>query len=354
MKISKLFRDTNFNNSMLLGFYGGGNFGDELLLEVLLNKLYLENCKNVKVFNLNYIDFHKYHTSFKNTEIINLKSSKWKFLWASLLSRNIVVGGGGLWGLDFNFNVLVFSLYLFVMRFLFFKKVFLIGVGFYNSTTRMGRVMGWFSAKAANIIIARDAETFTNFSRISKNKVFLDRDIVFYLNEFVGENIGMEREVEEIRENFLENDDSMLNVLMVSRRFKKGKGDGYGDVIRSYVKNNRNVKITLAIMEPRQIDAHGYEGMKEIGDKFNARYFDFDFNPLAFYFFLKKYGNNLIIIAPQYHVQLVAYLAGVAFMPISYDNKCDELFKMLKIEKFYNVNKLKVGDIVDFVNSKKM
>ena len=56
----------------------------------------------------------------------------------------------------------------------------------------------------------------------------------------------------------------------------------------------------------------------------------------------------MIIVAPQYHVQLVAYLTGVSFMPISYDNKCVELFKILGINKYYDINEIKAEDIDDF------
>jgi len=348
MKISELFKTTNFNNSILLGYYGGGNFGDELLLEVLLHKLSLEKFKNLKVFYLGYVDFDKYHFSFKNVEVINFKKSKWKLFLESLHSENIIVGGGGLWGLDFNSNVLIFSFYLFLMRFIFFKKVYLIGVGFYNSTTRVGRLMGWFSAKAANLIIARDEETFENFNRTSKDKIFLDKDIVFYLKEFLNKNIEINKDVEKIKKNFPGIENGKINILFVHRRFKDEKNKKYLNAVENYIRNSRDAISRLSIMEPKHIDKLGFEAIKKIGDSCDVKYFDFDFNPLDFYFFLKEYGSNMIIVAPQYHVQLVAYLTGVSFMPISYDNKCVELFKILGINKYYDINEIKAEDIDDF------
>jgi len=37
MSVADLIKKHDFNESLLIGYYGGGNFGDELLLEVLLN-----------------------------------------------------------------------------------------------------------------------------------------------------------------------------------------------------------------------------------------------------------------------------------------------------------------------------
>src|SRR4029079_7172941 len=97
--------------------------------------------------------------------------NKLALIRAILKKKNIVVGGGGLWGMDVNANIFLMSLMLLMSRRLLGKKVHLTAVGCYNSTTALGRLSAWCAAKAANTIIARDQETYANFKRWHKGTV---------------------------------------------------------------------------------------------------------------------------------------------------------------------------------------
>ena len=152
MKLNDFLQKTNLDDSLLIGYYGGGNYGDELLLEVLCNLLASKGVQNLKITYQRPNTYQAMHRNF-GSELVDIHNRE-AVTRAAFKSKNILIGGGGLWGVDMNFNTLLLSIFLFVSRWALRKKVYLLGVGYYNSTTWMGRLGAWFAGKAANVIIA--------------------------------------------------------------------------------------------------------------------------------------------------------------------------------------------------------
>src|SRR5262245_31918218 len=108
MTAPKLIATTDLSNSLLLSYGGGGNYGDELLLEVVLTMLRAAGAKDVDVAYQHPERYQTYHHDI-GYNIVNLWDKK--ALLGSLLRRkHIVVGGGGLWGLDINRSIFIMSL----------------------------------------------------------------------------------------------------------------------------------------------------------------------------------------------------------------------------------------------------
>ncbi|QQS20500.1 MAG: hypothetical protein IPL87_02910 [Candidatus Moraniibacteriota bacterium] len=68
--LSKFFSSRNLENTFLIGYYGGTNYGDELLLEILQLLFSKHGVKNVKIYYSNPKIFGTYHHDFSYS-IIN-------------------------------------------------------------------------------------------------------------------------------------------------------------------------------------------------------------------------------------------------------------------------------------------
>lgn len=324
MNVLDVIDRTSKLKTFLIGFYGGGNYGDELLLEVLANLYDQRGSKQLSVAYQDTSNFNTFHKDF-GYELVPMRQ-KLSMIRAFRKNDSIVIGGGGLWGLDMNLNVLLLSAMLYVAGKLLRKEVYLIGVGYYASTTRMGHIAAWFAAKGATHIVARDKETLKAFSRYS-NKVSLDKDIAWNLS-----NINLAK-------YHLSSTTKMLTsyssgkVIITIRRFKGEKGRNYVNQIEQLIHASKDVKFTVLMMEPKENDSDGYLLLKSWMKKYeNVQAFDYSYNPIELYLALKHISKFVsLVIAPQFHVILTSKLANAPFYPIAYDNKVSQLLEGMDI-----------------------
>lgn len=342
MKIDELLRSTNLENSVLIGYYGGGNYGDELLLEVFENLFYQNGVRKLTIAYQNPALYETYHHDFGYVRVNT--GDKKRLVVTLLRSRNIIVGGGGLWGVDMNFNVFVLSVLLFVSRWLLSKRIYLISVGYYDSTTRLGRIGAWFAGKAANYIVARDLETQRNFRPITKH-VSLDADVSWYMPKI---NLEAYRQDQAKLSKMLAVRHKTLFITL--RRFRSSVHNNYTDLVSRFIEENRDKKIIVALMEPRHVDPDGYALVRSWEQKFeNLTAIDFAYNPLALYGFFQKHSTELALIGPQFHVIITAHLSSVPFPPIAYDNKVTQLLMQIGVTAI-PIQALSQADLQNFAD----
>lgn len=314
MTLSELLKKYDLSDSFLLGFYGGGNYGDELLLEVLQNLLHQQGRTNISFLYQHPDQVAIHHHNFGYQPVHS--GSKLEVIKTLFQKRTIVVGGGGLWGMDINANVFLMSVMLLFGRFLLGKQVILIGIGYYNSTSRLGHMGAWCAAKAANLILARDQETFDNFDRLS-DQAQLGRDIAWSLP-----NLDLAEYENDLA--VLEKQLPVKNktIFITLRHFKPEFKQSFDQTIHDIIRDNPKKYIVVGILEPKSVDPLHWQRLERWQRDFpNVRIIDFSFNPIALYMFFHKHQQQLIYIGPQFHAILTAYLCKVPFMPISYDNK---------------------------------
>lgn len=324
MTIKQFICDTDLERSLLLGYYGGGNYGDELLLEVLQNLFVNKNVQHITIAYQHSKNFQVMHNNF-GYGLVNIKD-RMALLRSAMQNRNIIIGGGGLWGVDMNMNTFVMSFFLFIARYFMRKKVYLVGVGYYSSTNRMGRIGAFFAGKAANKILVRDTESLQNFQKINKCTE-QDVDIAFYTDEvdFATYDQGV-RELESL----VPVTDKTLFIALRRFRHANDFSASIGQLLRYYPDR----PIILALMELKNVDT---ESAGQIGkwkkNYPNVRVLDVPFNPLALFAYFHKYHERLAVIAPQFHLILTAHLTKVPFLPVVYDNKVGQLLSSLGISE---------------------
>lgn len=336
LKLTNFFSKADLNNSFIVGYYGNGNFGDELLLETLMILFSEFQFKDMKFMHFPNDNFNNWHKIPENYSMVsnNHKSTILKHIFDS---RNIIVGGGGLWAADSSINILSMSFLLFFCRFILRKNVYLLGVGYYDSINLWGRVGAWFAGRSANLIIARDDESHDNFKRLNKN-TFIDYDITFNLKKFDLSNY--KNDVESLSAKICL---AEKNVLFTIRSVEFSKN------ILQIVKNNPAINFIFLhfidiVINDITIDMYR-DIEKTSHDHPNLSVYLFDYNPVALLGFFENNADKIYLISAQYHGQIIAHLAGVKFLPISYSNKNIELFKVLKIDNFYNLHSLSMCDI---------
>ena len=345
MTIDDALDKYDLERSLLIGYYGGGNFGDELLLEVLANLFRARGLRRVSFAYQSPDQFRTFHHDF-GYRLVPMRE-KLPLLRAIFRSKNILIGGGGLWGLDMNLNVFLLSALLFVSRFVLGKKVFLLGVGYYDSTTRLGRLGARLAGKAATFIVARDQETHDNFRTITA-RVGLDRDIAWRIDEL--DLSAYETDAAELAKRLrVGSTDKTLFVAL--RRFRGAQQSDYGTLVEQIVRNNPDKPIILSIMEPQAVDPDNFRRIKALAAEcHNVQAADFGYNPLALYLHFRQHRGRLAVIAPQFHAIITAKLSGAAFLPFAYDNKVTRLLEQLRTPKIIPISELRAADVQHFID----
>jgi polysaccharide pyruvyl transferase WcaK-like protein len=343
MSVPELLHRTDFSHSLVIGYGGGGNYGDELLLEVLLSLLKRAGAEHIDVAYQQPALYPTYHQDF-GYQVVDIRHPR-KLLSAIFRNKNIVVSGGGLWGLDMNRSIFIMSLMLWCSRWLLGKKVYLLGVGYYNSTNRLGHRAAYLAAKSATLIVARDDETKRNFARFSSH-VTEDSDIVWHSRQL---DLGAYRQEAEALSKRLPVKGKTL--FMTLRRFRPEYQNDFTQIVGECIAKNPDKAIIVALMEPREVDPDGYTQLKQWARTHkNVRIVDFAFNPLALLLYFRQHHKQLLFIGPQFHGLVTAHLSRVPFFPLVYDNKSRELLSQLGHSQPVSIYKLRQPQVQAFIN----
>lgn len=342
-QLTDLMREVNLDDSFILGYYGGGNYGDELLFEVLQHLCHERDYRRISFLYQQPTDYTTFHHELGYDAID--ASNKIEIIKTIFKRSKLIIGGGGLWGLDANLNIVLMSVMLFLARLLMGKEVYLTGVGYYGSTNTFGHIAAWLAGKAANQILARDQETYERFSRINR-RTYLCDDIAFNVPHLRTKNF-----VEDVRE--LESTVGTIDqptVMITLRRFKPHQLNPYTQAVEKWLTEHPKVPVILALMEPREVDLDGFEKLVQWQtSRPYARVIDFSYNPVALYHFLHRHREKLSYIGPQFHVLLIAHLAGVRLLPLAYDNKVSQLLTKLEYDGQIPISEISSSHLSLFV-----
>lgn len=342
MTIKKFLETTDLEHSLLIGYYGGGNFGDELLLEVLQNKLASQGVQQAEIAYMPYAPYKIYHHDYGYKHFT--ANSPLKLIGGIDRSRQVLVGGGGIWGLDAVLQVFLMSVALFIARWFFGKQVYLLGVGYYGSTTWLGHFSAWLAGISSTHIIGRDAETVQNFRRFTK-QVSLDKDMAWLVKDI---DPAVYRHELAVIEQDLPVKDKTLFVTL--RRFNDRHHNNYTQLIGDALAKYQDRPAIVMLLEPRVVDMAGYATLEIWQKRYeHIKVADFRYNPVALYLFLQKYRKQLTVLSPQFHAILCAHLAGVPFLPLVYDNKSQHMLASIGYSSTVSIYDLQPTTIEQFI-----
>ncbi|HEU4913917.1 MAG TPA: polysaccharide pyruvyl transferase family protein [Candidatus Saccharimonadales bacterium] len=328
MKLTDVLANHNLDKSLLIGYYGGGNYGDELLLEVLANLLKQQGTTDVTITYRDPEQYAKYHHEFGYPRID--MQSRVQLLKHIVRNKNILIGGGGLWGVDMNFNTFLLSLMLFMARFVLGKRVYLLGVGYYNSTNTMGRIAAWFAGKAATAIIARDSETLDNFGKLNPN-THLDTDMAWHVSKVNLEDYRQDADEIE-RRLTVRSKTLVISLRRPQSKVRRHEFTAFTNAVGTFIKNNPEKPIIVALLESEAKSPEEYlQARRWVQEYPNVQLLDFPHNPLALFAFFRRHNQDLTLIGPQFHIIITAHLTGVPFAPLVYDNKVSALFDQIGV-----------------------
>ena len=347
MTILNFFKKTSFDKTFIIGYYGACNFGDELILEYILLTLkkYHPNEKTT-IYYKNPSIFHTLHPPQPHT-IINEKNI-FKIIKTLLTSNHIIIGGGGLWSRDSNKNIFLLSIILYNAKYLLRKKISLIGVGYYTSTNYLGAISAYLAGKSAQLIIARDQESKEQFERINQSTV-LEQDIVPALRTIHKTNKPLTKKEEAILP-------IKSNTVLITLRHMIHT-DNYNKTIIEVVTSPIHSQTKFIILDIELTASPIHEPIRKqlqhIAKKqTNISYKKWEQNPILLVRLLQEKSEQITLISPQYHTQLIAHYTNVKFLPLSYDNKCTQLLNSLGYTLHYDCKNITAEQISSFITPK--
>ena len=327
------------DHSIIYGYYGYGNFGDELIFNNVVQYIKYKKFLDVEVYYNNKNIFSQIHPDISDhsNKLVNIK----QLFYNMFFSKNIYICGGGLFGLDSNIKFLIFSLLVATIKLLINIDVYLISVGYYNSTNKLGHMSAKVLSSISKVVCVRDEESFKNFKRILKSdNVLLSEDIVFLNNTLA--------HVEIIRANkYLPYEQSSTKqIVFTLRDFNDMKLQLrfisiIERVVLSLCENEKNIHIHLCIPSIKEYDTHSHIFAEMLKEKYNVDLFTMSDSIIGFINeFKSKKPEKAVLV--QYHLQLVAHKliedSNEKYLAIIYDNKNYELLRLLDWKNIVHIN----------------
>ncbi len=290
-------------NILLFGYYGEGNFGDELILENLKNYLSKRFNLGILTSNKNYykdlISFHKFNP-FEILKGLN---------WADI----VIGGGGGIFQDKTSFRSFLYYILILWISFLKRKKIYLIGQSFSPFRYFISRFLIKFSLLLCEEIYLRDnfSLNFLNSIGIPKEKLSIIPDIAF-LTELVRPKI--ERGY-------------------VGVNFRSWKGiniNSLEDILENLKKNEKVIFFSFQDSSDLRLFNNLSQKAKN-GIEIVSCY---DKN------FIEKFCSCKYFVGMRLHSLILASILGIPFLGLSYDEKIEAYLEDLGWRFYLKIDEL--------------
>jgi polysaccharide pyruvyl transferase WcaK-like protein len=179
----------NIEEVVIVGNYGGGNMGDEAMLDVLSDYI-SSKLPRVKIIvparrPIVLSDVHP------NPRVLPIGIVKGAF--HALLSDMLIIGGGTIFSSHSGMGIRAIVAIAIIRKILLRKKFYFYGIGYSGSTPKMLSILSRLAFRVADAIYVRDSLSHSYLSRlIGDKKLFLIPELALKLKESETLPIGTE------------------------------------------------------------------------------------------------------------------------------------------------------------------
>lgn len=318
---------TEKNSIYLCGYFGENNFGDNLLLKVLINRLRCSFPKEtIYVRSKSKVDYFASQANIiflKNEYLLQNRGFFKLFYGTAFLFRNIapimkskffVVGGGGVF-LDFqrlNFSIVLLYLLILISK-ICRTKVIVMGVSSDFITHRLNLFFIKLLLKKADFISVRDWLTYRHFVKILGNtekKVNLASDLVWMLP------------IEDTQLNGDSEPRVWFNVMPLDYFFGNEQNNKVEAVIQHFIDVAKShPKVGILITQSANAYNEGWllERFQRVHDDVVCKTISFEENLNG------VFSNGDLVITSRYHVGLFCIALNLRAILIDHEMKISSL-----------------------------
>lgn len=162
----------------IIGYYGAGNLGDELLLKSTINLIESLGSFQINIFSS---DTDSTQQDYPHCNIFD-KFSLWELISGIAQSEIIVFGGGSIFQDKSSFKSCFYYFAVSLITKLFGEKLVLLGQGIGPFKSGLAKLLTEYAIQMADQISVRDSESY-EFAKAWNSSTKLAPDLVWTLNE---------------------------------------------------------------------------------------------------------------------------------------------------------------------------
>ena len=319
----------NQKNTFIIGHYGGDNFGDEFMLEALL-----EHLEKVNIIGKIYIVSKK--NSSSDGKIGYVSPGLLSILKVFFQTKVLILGGGTHFHDDYHkkrlrrhYLYLTKILAISLLYRLSLKKVYYLGVGYAPLSSSLIRKYAKVSLMLANQITVRDKISLNNLNALSRRPLPAAKHLTFDL-------AALHKVVEDVQKK----DEALVGISLTSFGFSSNANqdslwDNY--IIPQIGAIYRDSAISLRIFVFR---GGSRESDIPLSEKLQKHLHEIDPQRVSIYEhtgttekFVAPLAQCEYFIATRYHSAVIAYLVGCKMLIIPYHQKLIDVVDMIDLDK---------------------
>lgn len=329
----------NFKKVIIIGNYGPGNFGDEVMLDVILSIL-PEQCK-VYIPTRSPETLKELH--YDNRIIPIYFRNLWSIIKGALKSDAFLFGGGTIFTSGRGKGIDLALLLSLVLKLLAKKKIYFYGIGYSESTPIQLRILAKLLMQNENVFV-RDRKSKELILSQMNVKPYLIKDLTFYWKV---KKTTLPDEVKKIIES---NKNAIIVGLAITSDLFAFKKEGELIKFLNYISLKYNTVVVALTFNPqyrgkfmeRTSDFYLYKKIKEKLSK-TTKFYILSYYPPPILFEIVNHVD--LMVGMRYHSLIAAHLHSKHIIGIAVFDK-QETFLIEHDYPYIRLNELKDRELI--------